>query len=58
MHNVYEVILQLLYGETILNPIGKFRNPIDGQTPIVTPSVAHGVGGPVSTIIRYNPYLA
>ena len=39
MHNVFEVILHLLYHNNVLHKFPQFRNPCDGTTRIITPNI-------------------
>ena len=56
MHNIYEVIMYIMYNEKLLNMFPAIRNPCDGFARNTTPSLAIG-GESISTdIIRSHPY--
>ena len=56
MHNIYEVVLHLLYSDSILRRFPQFLNPCDGSTAILTPTVMENSNGENTLLVRHNPY--
>ena len=56
MHNIFEVVLHLLYYDSLLHRFPQFRNPCDGSTPILTPIVVENSNGENTLLVRHNPY--
>ena len=47
MHNIYEIILYIMYHDQLLNMFPSVRNPCDGFTHITTPSINPGSNSPL-----------
>ena len=56
MHNIFEVVLHLLYFDTVLHRFPQSRNPCDGTIPIVTPTVYPDSSGQNTLLVRHSPY--
>ena len=56
MHNIFEVVLHLLYFDSVLHHLPQFRNPCDGTTLIVTPTVSLDSSGQNTLLVQHNPY--
>ena len=57
MHNIYEVILYVLYRDALLHLFPDIvRDPCDGQTQIPTPTLNHDGDSTSCLIVRHHPY--
>ena len=56
MHNIFNVVLHLLYFDSVLHRFPQFRNPCDGTTPILTPTVVENNNDQNTLIVRHNSY--
>ena len=56
MHNIFEVVLHLLYFDSVLHRFPQFRNPYDGTTLILTPTIVENNNGQNTLLVRHNPY--
>ena len=58
MHNIYEIILYVIYHDQLLNMFPSVRNPCDGFTRIATPSINLGSTSTSEVMVRVHPYTA
>ena len=56
MHNMYEIILCIIYHENLLHLFPIIRNPCDECTPIATSVLNQTVDSIATDLIRYHPY--
>ena len=58
LHNIYEVILYVLYHQQLLNIFPSVRNSCDGFTRIAIPLLAPGGQNTSEEIVRFHPYIS